>query len=79
MQGTIWLSDDENGHIEAKAVWSVEAAATPFERDRIVAYCGGLSLSVNVDTAERLGRALLDAATARRAEIEALGQEVANG
>jgi hypothetical protein len=79
MQATIWLSDDENGHIEAKAVWSVKAAATPFERDRIVAYCGDFSLSLNADTAERLGRALLDAATARREEIAALGQEVANG
>ncbi len=79
MQATIWLSDDENGHIEAKAVWSVEAATTPFERDRIVAYCGHLSLSLSVDTAERLGRALLNAATARREEIEALGQEVDNG
>jgi hypothetical protein len=79
MQATIWLSDDENGHIEAKTVWSIEAAATPFERGRIVAYCGHFSLSLNVDTAERLGRALLNAATARRAEIEALGQEVDNG
>jgi hypothetical protein len=78
MQATIWLSDDENGHIEAKAVWSVKAAATPFERDRIVAYCGNMSLSMNVDKAERLGRALLDAATARREEIEALEQEASN-
>jgi hypothetical protein len=78
MQATIWLSDDETGHIEAKAVWSVEAAATPFEQNRIVAYCGNMSLSMNVDKAERLGRALLNAATARRAEIEALGQEASN-
>jgi hypothetical protein len=78
MQGTIWLSDDENGHIEARAVWSIEKATNRFERHRIVAYCGDLSLSLNVDTAERLGRALLNAATARREEIEALRQEASN-
>jgi hypothetical protein len=78
MQGTIWLSDDENGHIEAKAVWSIKEATNRFECYRIVAYCGDFSLSLNADTAERLGRALLNAATARREEIEALMQEASN-
>ena len=79
MQATIWLSDNENSDIAAKAVWSIDEAFTPFERNRIVVYCGHFSLSLNVDKAERLGRALLNAATVRRAEIEALGQEVDNG
>jgi hypothetical protein len=78
MQATIWLSDEEDSHTWAQAVWSINEATSRFESHRIVAYCGHFSLSLNVDTAERLGRALLDAATARRAEIEALGQEASN-
>jgi hypothetical protein len=79
MQTQIWLSDEENSHTWAQAVWSINEATNRFQSRRIVAYCGDMILSLNVDTAERLGRALLDAATARREEIEALGQEVANG
>ena len=78
MQATIWFSDDETDLIGAKAVWSIKEATNRVECYRIVAYCGNMSLSMNVDKAERLGRALLDAATARRAEIEALGQEASN-